>query len=226
MSHIIPASLLDVSKKLQIDVCDGDFVRAQTWPFTELHGTYKFLELKDGFEQYLKPLQQELSPFEIELDLMVSDADQLCALWDFFHPDHVIFHLNSLTGHEWLAQQFGLATNGYSWLRPEKTIFAFSFDTDPDLFKYFYDFFGCRKVQVMGIKTIGKQGELLDPHVFTLIKNLTILYPGIEIQVDGGVNETNIAQLREAGVTKFVCGSAVFNGDPKTNIEKLKSLIQ
>ncbi|MFZ2445142.1 MAG: ribulose-phosphate 3-epimerase [Syntrophobacteraceae bacterium] len=43
------------------------------------------------------------------------------------------------------------------------------------------------------------------------------------IEVDGGVNSKTVGELAEAGVNVFVAGSAVFNGDYRENIGKLKA---
>ncbi|MBQ3583773.1 MAG: ribulose-phosphate 3-epimerase [Lachnospiraceae bacterium] len=42
----------------------------------------------------------------------------------------------------------------------------------------------------------------------------------VEIEVDGGVNLENAAEVIEAGADVLVAGSAVFNGNKKENIEK------
>jgi ribulose-phosphate 3-epimerase len=47
----------------------------------------------------------------------------------------------------------------------------------------------------------------------------------IAIQVDGGVTESNIAALAQAGADVFVAGSAVFNADNRNlEIAKLRDL--
>lgn len=45
------------------------------------------------------------------------------------------------------------------------------------------------------------------------------------IEVDGGVNASNVAEVEEAGVDIAVMGSAVFNGDIVENIKKVQSYI-
>ncbi len=46
------------------------------------------------------------------------------------------------------------------------------------------------------------------------------------IEVDGGINETNIAQASEAGCDVFVAGSAIFHSkNYKTTIQKLKKAL-
>ena len=42
------------------------------------------------------------------------------------------------------------------------------------------------------------------------------------IEVDGGVNASNVAEVEEAGVDIAVMGSAVFNGDIVENIKKVQ----
>lgn len=49
----------------------------------------------------------------------------------------------------------------------------------------------------------------------------------VRIEVDGGINEHNIAQARAAGADMFVAGSAIFNSDNyEKTISKLKQLIK
>jgi ribulose-phosphate 3-epimerase len=49
----------------------------------------------------------------------------------------------------------------------------------------------------------------------------------VRIEVDGGINEHNIAQARAAGADMFVAGSAIFNTDNyEKTISKLKQLIK
>lgn len=51
-----------------------------------------------------------------------------------------------------------------------------------------------------------------------------VSYPNLQIQVDGGVDETNIAQLKNLNIDIAVAGTSVFkNNDLKNNIELLKN---
>jgi ribulose-phosphate 3-epimerase len=43
------------------------------------------------------------------------------------------------------------------------------------------------------------------------------------IGIDGGVNETNIEKLKNLGTEIAYCGSAIFNGNVKDNLEKLEN---
>ncbi len=49
------------------------------------------------------------------------------------------------------------------------------------------------------------------PEVLPKIKALHKAYPALPIMVDGGVSEKNLSELKTAGATQFVMGSAIFN---------------
>lgn len=50
-------------------------------------------------------------------------------------------------------------------------------------------------------------------------------YPDLPIEVDGGINETTIDTVLEAGASVIVAGSAVFRGDIADNAKKLMQSI-
>ena len=43
----------------------------------------------------------------------------------------------------------------------------------------------------------------------------------VDIQVDGGVKASNIAEIAECGANIFVCGSAVFEGNIEKNVKEI-----
>lgn len=67
----------------------------------------------------------------------------------------------------------------------------------------------CDVVLVMSIGMLGKQGAAYDPRAVDRIAQLRQKFPELLIAVDGGVNETNILELVEAGATRFSVGSAI-----------------
>jgi ribulose-phosphate 3-epimerase len=84
-------------------------------------------------------------------------------------------------------------------------------------------------LQVMGIKTIGKQGEHFDEEVLTIIKDMKEFFTAdnidLPIFVDGGMNEESIRKCKEAGAEVFVVGSALARaGDYKSEFEYLNNL--
>ena len=46
-----------------------------------------------------------------------------------------------------------------------------------------------------------------------------------KIEIDGGVNKNNIAEIAENGVDVIVAGTAVFNGNITGNINTLKEVL-
>ena len=65
----------------------------------------------------------------------------------------------------------------------------------------------------MGNDKIGYHGVELDEKVYEKIKILREKYSDLPIAVDIGVNETTAPLLIQAGATKLVIGSAIFNTD-------------
>lgn len=69
--------------------------------------------------------------------------------------------------------------------------------------------------------TPGKQGQKMLPGTKQRLRVMRDLAPMARIDVDGGVNETNIAKLIDNGATSCVVGSGLLKGDVKENYEKL-----
>ncbi len=78
--------------------------------------------------------------------------------------------------------------------------------------------------QLMGVVP-GKQGQSFIPSVLDKIKELRAIYAHAIIEVDGGVNETNIKSLKDAGADLIVVGRAVIKAEnPAIAFERLKAL--
>lgn len=48
----------------------------------------------------------------------------------------------------------------------------------------------------------------------------------LDIQVDGGISQSNVREVLEAGVNVVVAGSAVFGGDPAENTRKFMEILK
>ena len=75
----------------------------------------------------------------------------------------------------------------------------------------------------------GFGGQKLIPETVAKVSQARAAVQGknlqVAIQVDGGVTESNIGQLADAGADVFVAGSAVFNADNRNlEIAKLREL--
>lgn len=238
--HIIPAILphtrdelieklqqlcdANYTGRIQIDMCDGNYVPSKTWPFAESNTKSSFelaSKIKDDGE-----LIQLLLKFDIDLDLMVTDADSKMVLWDALLPQRIIFHIDTIDDIEFLSVLLAPDHGMYDVINRKAIVFAFSLDTDIEKFDYWYKNFNMRNVQVMGIEHIGKQGEEFSDRALDYIDNLKKRFTGITIMVDGGVNLSTIGRLSEYGVTDAVSGSAVFkNNDILGNLADMQNVL-
>ena len=78
------------------------------------------------------------------------------------------------------------------------------------------------KVDMVLIMTVnpGFGGQKLIPYTIDKVRQLKI-----DIEVDGGVNLTNVETLMDAGANLIVAGSAVFGGDAEENTRCFLNLI-
>lgn len=208
------------SGRIQIDMCDGKYVESKTWPFDNdpTHTPTSMdlmMEIKN--DNYL---QEMLTHFEVDIDLMVTNSPESMMVWNTFNPKRKIIHLNSLTDNEVLKVIIHDAN------APENFVFAFSLNTNIELFDYWYMNFAMRQIQVMGIEHIGKQGEEFSERTLDLIKNLQARYADLSIIVDGGVSISSIKRLSEYGIYGVVAGSAVFKDNAiKQNLADLQNML-
>jgi ribulose-phosphate 3-epimerase len=232
MREIIPGilekNLSEIKNKLtflrgrvgcvQIDFCDGNFVRNQTWPFAF-----------GGFNDYdfRKIINEEegmpfWNDFDFEFDLMVRDAVENFDLYMKLGPKRVIFHL----GSERSIREFEHFLDGLDLYTRDNIEIGLAFNPDEDLsvvsrLSYKVDFLQC-----MGINNIGFQNEKFNEKVLENIKYLKDKLQGVVISVDGGVNMENIETLIKSGVDRVVVGSAIWkNGDPVGALQAFQDLI-
>ena len=48
----------------------------------------------------------------------------------------------------------------------------------------------------------------------------------VDIQVDGGIYQTNVKEVLDAGANIIVSGSAVFKGDPAENTKAMMEILK
>lgn len=219
MTEIIPAILPknyeDLKNKValvrgyaavaQIDICDGEFVKSLTWPFISRG------EFDEHFNFILN--EREGLPFwediDFELDLMVANAVRDFDIYTKLGARRIVFHLEAI-GEINNFKEFIEGIDVYVRDTIELGV-AISPTTDvKEIFPLLYciDF-----VQVMGIKHAGFQGEDFDPKCIEQIKIIKEKFRDIPISVDGSVNRDTAPLLIDAGATRLVIGSAIFNSD-------------
>ena len=195
---------------VQLDIMDGKFVPARTWPYP--------LERDPHFGVIVD--QEEGMPrwedIDFEIDLMVENPEVMVPKWVMAGARRVIVHVESMKDFETIRSavpdgliELGLAINTTTPLSV----------VEPYLDRV--DF-----VQCMGIARIGFQGEAFDERVLNNVRALRALGPDLPISIDGSVNFDTVRSLVEAGATRLVAGSVILESENIiSTIDELKNLI-
>ncbi len=234
---IIPKNYFDLEEKLsfiqsftrmvQIDITDGKLVPTKSWPYWQ--GGYD-----DYFQAILKedqgmPMWEKI---DFEFHLMVKEPKEMLENCVKAGAKRIIVHLCALDNPDeffaWVEKEYGNQRRGLVGfglglaIESETKLEEFSkyIDLDNEYGEKVIDY-----VQVMGIKNVGFQGQDMDEKVYETISAIRAKYPELPISVDGGVTLENAGDLVDAGATRLVSGSAIFDSNnPKEAIDYLKSL--
>lgn len=215
MNEIVPAILPknyeDLKNKIalvrgvvpvvQIDICDGIFVKNITWPFPEDEHFRKILNEEEGL-----PFWEDI---DFELDLMVANAVENFDVYTKLGPRRIIFHIEAVGGLE----EFKHFLEGIDTYVRDVIDIGLAIGPTTDIEQIFplvncVDF-----VQCMGIDHEGAQGEIFDEKCLDQIKKLKEKFSDVVISIDGGVNFDTAPALISAGASRLVIGSAIFNTD-------------
>ncbi|MDO8575239.1 MAG: hypothetical protein Q7R78_00860 [bacterium] len=202
---ILPADFSELEEKVssvkglvslvQIDITDKTFTDEATWP-------YKKPDM--NFESILK--EERGMPFwedvDYEIDLMVKKPEEVVEDWIITGATRLIIHSKSSENLGQLIDDLYGRIEIYLGLEIEDDISVIE--------KYIDKISG---VQTMGISVIGHQGHPYAPEVIPKIKEIRNKYPSLPISVDGGVNLENAKDLIDAGATRLVCGSYLFESN-------------
>lgn len=195
------AAELTFAKELQLDLVDGRFVPSVSWPY----------------EPVGEPLSVKsvLDAYTLEVDLMVTEPLPAAEAWVVAGADMLVFHVETLpldafkTFAEHTVVSVGVSAHGDTSL---DTLSAYAEHAD--------------YIQLMGIYEIGAQGLPFDEAVLGKVETLKQRFPDMMISVDGSVNTQTIKRLKQAGVDRFVCGSAIVKQpDPAAAYRELAALI-
>lgn len=188
---------------VQLDICDGKFVKNTSWPYDEME------RLDSYFQNILR--EEDGLPFweeiDYELDLMISSAHENFDLFLKLGAKRIIFHVEA----EGDIQEFKEFLEGIDLYVRDNTQIGIAINTTTLLSTIYPLVHHVDFVQCMGIEKIGYQGEPFDERVLEQIKSLRKDYPDLIISVDGGVNFDTAPQLIEAGADRLVVGSTIFN---------------
>jgi ribulose-phosphate 3-epimerase len=224
MAEVIPAiipqnlfqarEMLDkvtgIARKAQIDIVDGEYAESVTWPFASKDQGDELFQMIRNEEKF--PCAKEI---DLELDMMMlHPIERIADFLDLGFKSFVV-HIDS-TDHvrecidtiKSAGQVAGLG------IRPS---------VDTDLLTPFLP--DVQFVQFMGNDRVGHNGVELDPKVLDKIKQFHETHPAIPLQIDIGVSLETAKSLIDAGISRLVSGSAIFNSpDMKKAIQDLQSM--
>lgn len=192
---------LSFSRELQLDLVDGEFVSSVCWPYQPM-----------GEPMSVKAA---LDVYTLEVDLMVAKPLPAAREWVKAGADMLVFHIETLSVEAFQAfseethSTLGVSAHGAT---PLEKLIEYAQHAD--------------YIQLMGIYEIGAQGLPFDVATLDKVRELRQIFPDMMISVDGSVNKDTITRLKEAGVDRFVCGSAIVRqADPKQAHRELVALI-
>ncbi len=194
-----------ISNKIQIDVCDGVYVKNKTW--------------LPNVDDSINGLDTDL-----EFDMMCSKENLELFLKDIFLYDakYIVIHVASMSDAEY--QDF------YKRIKDHNTLIKIGMGINhfDDVNRVKNNLEHIDYVQVMGIKNIGVQHEPFDTTCLQKIKEIKNILPTEKyIQVDGSMNTETIKLCHAAGATSFAIGSYLKESkDKKKTIAEIrKSLL-
>jgi ribulose-phosphate 3-epimerase len=197
---IMPQSLEDLETKVslyegvvqyvQVDVMDGELTPEASFPF---------IEGDNALRQIGAVCSKADLPFS--LDLMIKDVEK--------HLDNILASgADGVIFHHYSSSHLGdVLLEAKEKAGLEVTLALRSTDTYESVKSLLSLVDG---VQFMGIEKVGFQGQPFDERVLENIRDFAKNYGGI-ISVDGGVSRETAGRLADAGVHRFVIGSALMN---------------
>lgn len=186
---------------VQIDIADGAFTAWKSWNEPEI----------------VKDIQ---TGARYEVHLMVKDVEKELARWSVVQNiQRVIIHFESFENN----QQFYTLINKLVVEANWEIGVALNPDTPIEVLEPIAD--KINYVMLLGVNP-GLSGQPMRDNVIDKIQDLRIAYPDVNIEVDGGVNETNARSMVMAGANMLCLGSGIFNdkASVKENFEKFKKL--
>lgn len=212
--------LQGITNEVQIDVVDGRFVSPSTWPYGN-DGTAGSEGVPDA-EAFA-----HLGAFRFEIDLMVSDPENVVGAWIRAGASRITIHAETTRKLAEVVSDFDVKYGHDKDFAPDLLSFglAINIQTPTALIEPYLE--KADYVQFMGINTIGKQGQAFDRNVLAKIAAFHKRFPEMAIQVDGGVSLETAPELLSVGVSRLIVGSALWNaGNLKEELKKFQDLTE
>lgn len=192
--------ILGLVKTVQVDICDGQFTHAPSWPYKKADDSFQAIMKEErGMPGWEK--------INYEFDLMVNRPEEVFEDWVRAGANRIVLH----------AEAKGDAGKAIEMLKDRVEVgLALNIDTpisvigDP---KLNIKEGSLQFIQFMGIDHIGFQGQEFDTRVIGKIKEIKKMCPDYPVSIDGGVSLENAGELIAAGADRLVIGSAIFDSD-------------
>ena len=196
--------------RVQIDIANKTYAPSKTWPYT--HDEH-FEQLVNQYEGW--PFWEDVS---FELDMLIRRPEDYLSDWISTGVSAVIIHIESTKNYSQILKNIRTAGIELGWALKPST-------PNEELFKLIETHGESDFVQCMGSDDIGYHGVELDEVVYEKVTEIRARYPELPIAVDIGVNRVTAPKLVDAGVTKLVSGSGVFEAaDIKEAIDYFQQL--
>lgn len=198
---------------VHLDVADGTFTRNVTW--------HNAGDLKsDGVPQHIR----------LEAHLMVADPEQKLEPWIGAGVRRIILHWETLRPKGIFKTSARKKLEAISKVLQENWVefgVAVLFRTNPRVLEPYLDLLDM--VQVLAVEP-GLAGQMFRPEALPVVREikrmLSAAKPQVKIEVDGGVNATNIKDCYLAGANIVAAASAIFGAaEPHLALETLKRAV-
>lgn len=191
--QIIPAILADTEQEfrdkvahvralgllVQIDVCDGVFVKRKSWAPPEM-------------------MRKILGELPFEAHLMVSNPEHLVPVWLAAGATRVYYHAEATTVDGYIVRS----------IEPEGPKLGIAINPDTPISRIVPALDDIHNVMVMGV-TPGWSGQGFQEIALEKIRAIRQTMPSVFISVDGGIKPENAKAALDAGADAIVAGSAL-----------------
>lgn len=186
-----------------IDVMDGEFVENDT------------TKIMTEYTEYLNTITN----IPLDVHLMVSDVIPYIKSYLIFEPRSITVHYEAAKNKEELL-------GWIQYIKEQNCKVGISIKPNTAVKEIFEFLPYIHTVLVMTVEP-GKGGQKLIPETIGKIKELKKYlkenHLEVEIEADGGINENNANELKEAGCDIVVAGTSIMNSDDyKEMVRKLK----
>ena len=186
-----------------IDVMDGDFVENNT------------TKIMTEYTEYLNTITN----IPLDVHLMVKDVMAYVKSYLIFEPRSITMHYEAAKSEKELLEWI-------QYIKEQNCKVGVSIKPNTSIENIFEFLPYIHTVLVMTVEP-GKGGQKLIPETIEKIKRLKKYlqenHLEVEIEADGGINENNVKELKEAGCDIVVAGTSIVSSNNyKETVKKLK----